>query len=109
MGKWETLQDVESFPTLLRGEQVERFPTKVTPAMGSVDRGPRTAAQLKVTEPPQDTFITPGPEKKKRGRPVTKTPTSMDTAGSGVQQVAIRERDRPRKIRHRTKGALSPE
>jgi len=52
--------------------------------MSSTNR--RTAAQLKVPEPPQETAIGPGAEKKKRGSLVTKTVTSMEIASSGLQQ-----------------------
>jgi hypothetical protein len=64
----------------------------------------RTAAQLKVPEPPQDTVIGPKPEKKKRGRPVTKTAETTDIAAGAVQQGETRGRGRPRKDMARNDG-----
>jgi len=67
----------------------------------------RRTAQLKVPEPQEDTVIVSGTEKKKRGRPVTKTATSTDIAASGVKQGATRGRGRPRKDTVQNEGGTT--
>ena len=70
-GTWEnreTLKDVEAFHHYCAANKLNAFLPRSHPlweaSMPSTQR--RTAAQLKVPEPPQDTVIGPRPEKKKR-------------------------------------------
>jgi len=104
-GTWEnreTLNDVEAFQHYCTANTSNAFLPRSHPlweaSMPSTQR--RTAAQLKLPEPPQDRVIGPGAEKKKRGRPVTKSATSMDIVESGVKQRVTRGRGRPRKERY---------
>jgi hypothetical protein len=108
-GTWEnreTLKDVEAFHHYCAAHKLNAFLPRSHPlweaSMPSTQR--RTAAQLKVPEPPQDTVIGPRPEKKKRGRPATKKAETTDVATGAVKQGETRGRGRPKKDTALTNG-----
>lgn len=116
-GTWEnreTLKDVEAFHHYCAAHKLNAFLPRAHPlweaSMPKAQR--RTAAQWKVPEPPQDAteqVTVPGAEKKKRGRPVTKPATGLDSAEVDGKQQATRGRGRPKKNAHKDVGTEQEE
>jgi len=116
-GTWEnreTLKDVEAFHHYCAAHKLNAFLPRAHPlweaSMPKAQR--RTAAQWKVPEPPQDAtkqVTVPGAEKKKRGRPVTKPATGLDSAEVDGKQQATRRRGRPKKNAHKDVGTEQEE
>ena len=108
-GTWEnreTLKDVEAFHHYCAAHKLNTFLPKSHPlweaSMPKAQR--RTAAQWKVPEPPQDgaeKVTVLDAEKTKRGRPVTKPATGVDSAEAVGKQKATRGRGRPKKDTHK--------
>ena len=102
----ETLKDDKAFHHYCAANKLNAFLPRSHPlweaSMLSTQRW--TAAQLKARTTPDTVIIGPGEEKKKSGKTVTKTASSMDIA-SGLQQGTTRGAVDPGKMRHRTKRA----
>ena len=92
VGKWGDVEGCRSLPQLLRSEQAECFPSKVTPAMGSVHAKHTDTNSGKI-----EGLRTPGPEKKEKRETGHQDSDKHGHSGKRFEARCYKGRGRPRK------------